>query len=88
MGRREVVVHGVQLFIEDKGKLTQGGFVECKSPEEASCLAAERVRQGRAAGAAAFMRRVYDREFDDGSGAVTLATFGRVPRGVADQVPF
>ena len=54
-----------------------------------TCQAAEeRLRTGHAAGAAAFTRTVIDPDYDDGSTPITLATFGRVPEGVADQLPF
>ena len=36
----------------------------------------------------AFTRTVVDPDYDDGSAPITLATFGRVPEGVADQLPF
>ncbi len=88
MARKEIIIHGVQFFIVTNGQLAQGRFIECKTPEEACKLAADRVRLGYAVGAAAFVRRVRDTDYDDGSEPITLATFGRVPPGVADQLPF
>ena len=41
-----------------------------------------------AIGAAAFTRTVVDPDYDDGSEPVTLAIFGKVPPGLADQLPF
>jgi hypothetical protein len=78
----------VQLFVLVKGKLALGGRIDCRAPEEACRVAENRVSRGRAIGAAAFARTVVDPDYDDGSEAVTLAIFGRVPPGLADQLPF
>ena len=80
--------HGVQLFVERKGKLAHGRFLECTDAGEACRVAAETVHLGQAVGAAAFTRTVTDSEYDDGEEPVALATFGRVPPGVADRLPF
>lgn len=47
----------------------------------------EKTHSG-AIGAAAFTRTVVDPDYDDGSEPVTLAIFGKVPPGLADQLPF
>lgn len=88
MASKAVVAHGVQLFVVSRGKLAQGRYVECKGAAEACQVAEERVRAGRAIGAAAFTRTIVDPDFDDGSEPTTLAIFGRVPPGIADQLPF
>ena len=82
-------LYGVQTFVKDrKGKLAQGRFIECKDADDAKRLAEQKVAGQYAAGAAAFLRRSSDREFDDGSEPITLAVFGAVPPGVADVIPF
>ena len=81
--------YGVQFFIAWKGGgLAAGRSIICDSADEARRLAERRVAQGYAAGAAAFVRTVIDPEYDDGEEPITLATFGRVPAGVRDQIPF
>jgi hypothetical protein len=80
-------LYGVQAFILDRlGKLIQGRFWTCKNADEARRLAEGRVNCGHAAGAAAFYRTGAG-EFDEGE-AVTIATYGRVPAGVVDALPF
>ncbi|SFM91489.1 hypothetical protein [Methylobacterium pseudosasicola] len=88
MPLKPIVAHNVQLFVLVKGKLAAGNIVDCKSPADACRVAEEKVRVGRAIGAAAFTRTVVDPDYDDGGEPVTLAIFGRVPPGVADQLPF
>ncbi|MDH2313099.1 hypothetical protein [Methylobacterium brachiatum] len=51
-------------------------------------MAEEKVRIGRAIGAAAFTRTIADPDFDDGAEPTTLATFGQVPPEVAERLPF
>lgn len=80
--------YGVQCFVMAKGKLGPGRFIDCKDASEAYQIAEERVRLGHVVGAAAFSRTVTDPEYDDGEEPVTLATFGRVPASVMDQIPF
>jgi hypothetical protein len=80
-------LYGVQAFILDRlGKLIQGRFRTCKNADEARKLAEGRVNGGHAEGAAAFYRSGAC-EFDEGE-AVTIATYGRVPAGVVDALPF
>lgn len=80
-------LYGVQTFILDRlGKLILGRFWTCKDADEARRLAEGRVSGGHAAGAAAFYRTGTG-EFDEGE-AVTIATYGRVPAGVVDALPF
>ena len=88
MALKPVVAHGVQLFVTEKSRLTQGRCLEAKTAAEACRIAEEKVRLGRAIGAAAFTRTVVDPDYDDGGDPITLAIFGTVPRGVADQLPF
>lgn len=88
MALKPIVAHSVQLFILVKGKLALGSSISCNAPEEACRVAEERVSRGRAIGAAAFTRTVVDPDYDDGSEPVTLAVFGKVPPGLADQLPF
>ena len=88
MASKPIIAHGVQLFVLANGKLAQGRYIECKGEAEACRVAEDKVRNGRAAGAAAFTRTVVDPDYDDGAEPITLATFGRVPPGVADQLPF
>ncbi|MCJ2069584.1 hypothetical protein MKK75_12420 [Methylobacterium sp. J-030] len=78
----------MQLFVLSKGKLAPGSLLNCKAPEEACRVAEERVSRGRAIGAAAFTRTVVDPDYDDGGEPITLAIFGTVPPGLADQLPF
>lgn len=81
--------YAVQTFTTNKkGSLLQGRLINCEDSEEARRVAEQKVSRGEAVGAAAFLRQCYDDEFDDGSEPITLATFGRVPSGVADQLPF
>ncbi|WP_264046951.1 hypothetical protein [Methylobacterium flocculans] len=80
-------LYGVQAFTLDRvGKLIQGRFWTCKDADEARGLAEGRVNGGYVAGAAAFYRTGAG-EFDEGE-AVTIATYGRVPAGVIDALPF
>ena len=88
MALKPVIAHGVQLFVLLKGKLALGRYIECKGVTEACRIAEEKVRIGRAIGAAAFTRTVVDPDYDDGGEPVTLAIFGKVPSGLADQLPF
>lgn len=80
-------LYGVQTFVRDrKGKLAQGRFTACKNADEARRVAAAKVEGGHAAGSAAFLRRGGG-EFDEGE-AITLETYGAVPTGISDQLPF
>lgn len=88
MALKPIVAHSVQLFVLVKGKLALGNTVSCRNPEEACRTAEQKVENGRAVGAAAFTRTVVDPEYDDGSEPVMLAVFGKVPVGLADQMPF
>lgn len=88
MPLKPIVAYGVQLFVLLKGKLAQGRYIECDDASDACKTAEEKVRSGRAIGAAAFTRTVVDPEYDDGSDPITLAIFGKVPPGLADQLPF
>ncbi len=88
MARRQIIVHGVQLFVLEKGRLAEGQSLRCKGASEACQLAEEKVRIGRAIGAAAFTRTIADPDFDDGAEPTTLATFGQVPPEVAERLPF
>lgn len=85
---KPIVAHSVQLFVLVKGRLSLGNRIDCKAPDEACRVAEERVSRGRAIGAAAFTRTVVDPDYDDGGEPVTLAIFGTVPPGLADQLPF
>ncbi len=88
MALKPVVANGVQLFITEKSRLTKGRCLEAKTAAEACRIAEEKVRLGRAIGAAAFTRTVVDPDNDDGGEPITLAIFGAVPPGLADQLPF
>jgi len=88
MALKPIVAHGVQLFVAEKSRLAQGRCLEARSAAEACRIAEEKVRCGRAIGAAAFTRTVVDPDYDDGGEPITLAIFGKVPAGVADQLPF
>ena len=88
MAIKPIFAHSVQLFVLVKGKLAFGNRINCKAPDEACHVAKERVNRGRAIGAAAFTRTVVDPNYDDGGEPITLAIFGRVPEGLADQLPF
>ena len=88
MSLQPTVSHSVQLFVLVKGRLAQGNLVDCKGASEACRIAEEKVRLGRAIGAAAFTRTVVDPDYDDGGEPITLAIFGKVPPGLADQLPF
>ncbi|SDA13047.1 hypothetical protein SAMN02799622_00894 [Methylobacterium sp. UNC378MF] len=88
MPLKPIVAYGVQLFVLLKGKLAQGRYIECNGVSDACKIAEEKVRTGRAVGAAAFTRTVVDPDYDDGSDPITLAIFGKVPPGLADQLPF
>lgn len=80
-------LYGVQVFKEDeRGDLRMGRFWTCKNADEARRLAERRVDAGHADGAAAFYRTGAG-EFDEGE-AVTIATYGKVPAGVIDALPF
>ena len=80
-------VYGAQSFFFDpQGKLGLGRFHPCKSADDARKTAEERVAFGRAAGAAAFLRRGSGK-FHEGE-VITIATYGIVPPDVADQLPF
>lgn len=82
-------LYGVQTFVKGrKGKLEQGRFIECSDETEAQRLAERKVRNNDVAGAAAFLRKNYNAEFDDGSEPITIAVFGKVPPGVEDVIPF
>ena len=82
-------LYGVQTFVKDaRGKFAQGRFIECKDADEALRTAVQKVSGAQAVGAAAFVRRNFNREFDDGSEPITLATYGKVPPDVEDQIPF
>lgn len=88
MPTKPTISHTVQLFVLVKGRLAQGGLLDCRTSADACRIAEEKVRNGRAVGAAAFVRTVTDPEYDDAAEATALALFGRVPPGLADQVPF
>lgn len=88
MAKQPIIAHSVQLFVLLNGKVTLGNLISCKAPEEACRVAEDRVSRGRAIGAAAFTRTVVDPDYDDGGEPVTLAIFGKVPPGLADQLPF
>lgn len=88
MAMKPITSHCVQLFVLVKGRLAQGNRVDCKSPADACRIAEERVRCGRAVGAAAFTRTIADPDYDDGSEPITLAAFGRVPSGVTEHLPY
>lgn len=88
MALKPIVAHGVQLFVVEKGRLSQGRCLEARDAADACKAAEEKVRNGRAIGAAAFTRTILDPDYDDGAEAVTLAIFGRVPPGLAEQMPF
>ncbi|MEE7491127.1 hypothetical protein [Methylobacterium oryzae] len=88
MALKPIVAHNVQLFVLVKGKLVAGNLVSCRDPEDACRTAEHKVQSGRAIGAAAFTRTIVDPEYDDGSEPTTLATFGRLPPGLADNLPF
>ncbi|MCJ2067815.1 hypothetical protein MKK75_03160 [Methylobacterium sp. J-030] len=88
MSLTPVVAHSVQLFVLIKGHLAEGSVMDCKGASEACRIAEEKVRLGRAIGAAALTRTVVDPDHDDGGEPITLAIFGRVPSGLADQLPF
>lgn len=85
MTKRETYV--VQTFTrKSSGMLALGPLIPCKDADEARSVAEARVESRRAAGAAAFYRTVAG-EFDEGE-AFAFATYGSVPRGVADALPF
>ncbi|SFS58482.1 hypothetical protein [Methylobacterium sp. yr668] len=88
MSLQPIVAHSVQLFVLANGELAAGSLSGCRSAAEACRVAEEKVRNGRAVGAAAFTRTVVDQDYGDGSEPVTLAIFGKVPSGLADQLPF
>jgi hypothetical protein len=88
MALKAIVAHGVQLFVAEKGKLAQGRCLGAKDAADACKIAEEKVRNGRAVGAAAFTRTILDPDYDDGAEPTTLAIFGRVPSGISDQLPF
>ncbi|MCJ2020575.1 hypothetical protein MKK84_24630 [Methylobacterium sp. E-065] len=88
MALKPIIAHCVQLFVLVKGKVAPGNLISCKAPEEACQVAKDRVSRGRAIGAAAFTRTVVDPDYDDGGEPITLAIFGKVPPGLADQLPF
>ena len=80
-------MYGAQSFIEGRdGQLGLGRFHPCKTADEARRTAEDRVTTGRAKGAAAFLRRGGG-EFDEGE-SITIATYGTVPPGIADALPF
>ena len=80
-------LYGVQTFIEDrKGALAQGRFISCKDADEARRVAEGHVAGAHAKGAAAFYRTGVG-EQDEGE-AITIATYGAVPAGVVDTLPF
>lgn len=80
-------VYGAQSFIEDRnGQLGLGRFHPCKTADEARKTAEDRAALGYAKGAAAFLRRGGG-EFDEGE-SITIATYGTVPPGVSDALPF
>lgn len=80
-------LYGVQTFIEDRqGALAQGRFISCKDADEARRVAEGRVAGAHAKGAAAFYRTGAGDQ-DEGE-AITIATYGIVPAGVVDTLPF
>ncbi|MDE4912787.1 hypothetical protein PQI07_19070 [Methylobacterium sp. 092160098-2] len=80
--------HSLQLFVLVNGRLAPGSLLGCRGAAEACRIAEEKVRIGRAIGAAAFTRTVMEPDYDDGGEPVTLAIFGMVPAGLAEQLPF
>ncbi len=79
--------YGAMTFVRDRfGQLREGRVYPCADSEVAKKVAEDRVVQGWAPGAAAFLRRGGG-EFDEGE-TVTLAAFGEVPRDVREQLPF
>jgi hypothetical protein len=79
--------YGVQTFIRDrKGKIAKGLALACKSADEAR-REAERRAGGRTAVGAAVYCNVGAGEQDDGE-PITIATYGTVPPGVEDTLPF
>jgi hypothetical protein len=79
--------YGVQTFIKDrKGQLARGLALACRNAEEARREAERRANGRSAVGATAFWRSAVG-EFDEGE-AVTIATYGQVPAGVVDALPF
>ncbi|GEL42292.1 hypothetical protein MEX01_28830 [Methylorubrum extorquens] len=79
--------YGAMTFVRDRfGQLREGRVYPCTDGEVARKVAEDRVLQGWAPGAAAFLRRGGG-EFDEGE-TITLAAFGDVPAGVREQMPF
>lgn len=80
-------LYGVQTFVTDrKGAIAQGRFFSCKDADEARRIAEARVSGAHAVGAAAFYRTGAGDQ-DDGE-PITIATYGTVPPGVEDTLPF
>lgn len=79
--------YGAMTFVRDRfGQLREGRVYPCSDGEVARKVAEDRVTQGWALGAAAFLRRGGG-EFDGGE-MVTLAAYGEVPAEVRVQLPF
>ena len=83
----DTILYGALSFVEGRnGLLGPGQIHPCKTADEARKTAEDRVTTGRAKGAAAFLRRGGG-EFDEGE-SITIATYGTVPPGVSDALPF
>nr|USU32962.1 hypothetical protein NG677_04465 [Methylobacterium sp. OTU13CASTA1] len=79
--------YGVQTFIRDrKGEIAKGLAVACRSADEARREAERRAGGWPAIGAAVFCRSGVGDQ-DEGE-AITIATYGTVPPGVTDTLPF
>jgi hypothetical protein len=79
--------YGALTFVRDRfGQLREGRVYPCSDAEVAKKVAEDRVNMGWAPGAAAFLQRGGG-EFDEGE-TITLTSFGDVPTGVRDQMPF
>lgn len=79
--------YGVQTFIRDrKGLIAKGLALACKSADEAR-REAERRAGGRSAVGAAVYFQAGAGDQDEGE-AITIATYGTVPDGVEDTLPF
>lgn len=79
--------YGVQTFIRDrKGKIAKGLALACKTADEAR-REAERRSGGRLAIGATVFYQAGAGEQDEGE-AITIATYGTVPPGFEDTLPF
>ena len=79
--------YSIQTFIRDRqGQLAKGLALACKSADEARREAQRRTHGSSAVGAAVFCR-VGAGGQNDGE-PITIATYGTVPPGVEDTLPF